>query len=115
MPGIGVGGVGGYKPKPYVKPFEISNIEKEVLFALISELYGAPGTSNVSIVDLADKIEISKSKVEKVVASLMEKKIVSLNHERGAIIHLKKPFWNLHTVWANEINEKEIKKIDNLK
>jgi len=108
-------GYDGNISKPYIKSLEISKIEKEVLFALISELYGDPGTSNISIVDIADKIQISKNKSEKVVESLVKKEIFFMDDKCDNIIHLCKPFWYLHSVWSSEVDEKDFKKIDNLK
>lgn len=104
-----------YKPYVYVQPLTVTNLEKDVLFALIGELYAEPGFSDVGVADIADKLEISLNKTKGIIGSLCKKEICSIGEDDfEGIIYLDKSFWNLHPVWKSEVKKSEIKKITNL-
>lgn len=102
------------KKYKYTPPLTITDLEKDVLFCLISELYAEPGFSDVGVSEIADKLEIAINKVKGVVGSLCKKKICFIDDDFENIVYLDRPFWNLHPVWKSEIKKSEIKIITNL-
>lgn len=98
----------------YEPPLTITNLEKEVLFAFIEELYAEPGFSDIGVSEIADKLEISYSKAKGIFGSLIKKKICFRDSNFENIIYLDRPFWYLHPDWKKVIKKSEIKKITNL-
>jgi sugar-specific transcriptional regulator TrmB len=84
----------------------LTEMEKQVLTALISELYAEPGHSDVDATDLSRITKIPTKSIRGVLSSLVKKKIVSLedtDDNTFIIVYLNEPFYYLHPTWKTQI------------
>ncbi len=89
---------------------EFTELETQVLDALIENLYAEPGFSDVDANDLAEATGIPTKQVRGVLSSLIKKGVVTLDRtdnwgaENYVIVYLNESYWHLHPEWKNEIN-----------
>jgi len=89
---------------------EFTQLEEQVLNALIENLYAEPGFSDVDANDLAEATGIPTKQVRGVLSSLIKKGVVTLDRtdnwgaENYVIVYLNEAYWYLHPEWKSEIN-----------
>lgn len=86
----------------------LTDLQAEVMEALINELYAEPGFSDVDVHDIAKEIGKSTKIIRGVLSSLVKRGIISVERTEtfGApkqyeIIYLNKEYWYLHPWWKN--------------
>ena len=91
-----------------IAELDLTEMEAQVLKALISELYAEPGFSDVGVRDLSDITKIPMNSIRGVMGSLIKKGILAV-YEVGAecpIVYLETSFWYLHSEeWAEEASD----------
>ena len=84
----------------------LTEMESQVLTALIDELYAEIGFSDVSANDLSRITEIPMKSIRGVLSSLSKKGIVSMENSDDntfIIVYLNEPFYYLHPTWKTQI------------
>jgi predicted ArsR family transcriptional regulator len=89
---------------------QFTELEEQVLNALIEGLDAEPGFSNIDANDLAEETGIPTKQIRGVLSSLVKKGVVTLNETdtwgapKYVIVYLNESHWHLHPEWKNEIN-----------
>jgi DNA-binding IclR family transcriptional regulator len=89
---------------------QFTELETQVLDALIGGLDAEPGFSNIDANDLAEETGIPTKQIRGVLSSLVKKGVVTLNETdtwgapKYVIVYLNESHWHLHPEWKNEIN-----------
>jgi hypothetical protein len=97
----------------------ITQLEDQVLEALIDGLYAEPHFSDVDVNDIAQTLKMSTKTIRGVLGSLSKKNIISID-DNGAgyeIIYLNEHHWYLHPTWCSEkewLNEEKVIKLKHL-
>lgn len=93
-----------------MKELKLTNLEEDVLVALISELYAEPGFSDVDCKLLAELTDMSVNKVKGIIGSLCKKGICFVGEDDFEnIVYLHSDYWYLHPNWKyNEENNNSI-------
>lgn len=85
----------------------LTELEDQILQALIGQLYAEPGFSDVDANDLANATGISTKIIRGALSSLIKKGVVTI--ETGdfgyQLIHLLPKYWHLHPRWKDETAE----------
>jgi hypothetical protein len=87
-----------------------TELETQVLNALIDGLYAEPGFSDVDANDLSEWTGIPTKQVRGVLSSLIKKGVVTLDETdtfgapKYVIVYLNESHWHLHPEWKSEIN-----------
>jgi sugar-specific transcriptional regulator TrmB len=88
---------------------EFTQLEEQVLTALIENLYAEPGFSDVDATDLAEATGIPTKQIRGVLSSLVKKGVVTLEETdtygapKYVIVYLNRSHWHLHPEWKSEI------------
>lgn len=88
-----------------------TELEQQVLDALIGGLYAEPGYSDVDARDLSQETGIPTSVIRGVLSSLIKKHVIYVENTNtyGAPVHqliyLQKDFWHLHPEWKEHQND----------
>jgi len=89
---------------------QFTQLEEQVLTALIGGLYAEPGFSDIDANDLAEATGIPTKQIRGVLSSLVKKGVVTLdetdnwNGPQYVIIYLNEAYWYMHPQWKNAIN-----------
>jgi DNA-binding IclR family transcriptional regulator len=89
---------------------EFTELETQVLDALIGGLDAEPGFSNIDANDLAESTDIPTKQIRGVLSSLVKKGVVTLDETdtygapKYVIVYLNESYWHLHPEWKSEIN-----------
>ena len=89
---------------------EFTQLEEQVLRALIYGLDAEPGFSNIDANDLAEMTGIDTKQIRGVLSSLVKKGVVTLDKTDNwqgpqyVLIYLNESHWHLHPEWKNEVN-----------
>ena len=88
-----------------------TELEQQVLDALIGGLYAEPGYSDVDAKDLSRETGIPTSAIRGVLSSLIKKGVIFIEDTNtyGAPVHqliyLQNAFWHLHPEWKKHQND----------
>jgi len=89
---------------------QFTELETQVLDALIGGLDAEPGYSNIDANDLAEETGIPTKQIRGVLSSLVKKGVVTLDETdtfgapKYVIVYLNESYWHLHPEWKNELN-----------
>lgn len=88
---------------------QFTDLEKQVVESLVSQLYAEPGFSDVDAKDIARDINVDIKSVRGAVSSLVKKGVVTICEtdnwgvlEQFQIIYLNESHYYLHPDWKNE-------------
>jgi hypothetical protein len=87
---------------------QFTELEEQVLNALIENLYAEPGFSDVDATDLSEWTGIPTKQVRGVLSSLIKKGVVTLDEtdtygaRNYVIVYLNEAYWYLHPEWKSE-------------
>jgi NDP-sugar pyrophosphorylase family protein len=87
----------------------LTEMEKQVLTALINALYAEAGFSDVDVNDLSKATNIPNKSIRGVFSSLVQKEIcyIDKKEDNGTgydFVNLKSSYYGLHPRWAKEEN-----------
>lgn len=85
----------------------LTEMEKQVLNALINALYAEAGFSDVDAKDLSKATKIPTKSIRGVLSSLIKKSIIFIEEGGNGmfeLVHLQHNYYGLHPRWAAEEN-----------
>lgn len=84
---------------------QFTDLEKQVIESLVSQLYAEPGFSDVDAKDIARDINVDIKSVRGVLGSLVKKGVITVdtNDSGYDIIYLNQSHWYLHPEWKKEV------------
>lgn len=85
----------------------LTEMEKQVLTALIDGLYAEAGFSDVDAKDLSKATNIPTTSIRGVLSSLVQKKICFIDNAKDNgcgydLVHLTRSYYGLHPRWSKE-------------
>ncbi len=87
----------------------LTELEQQVLKALIYNLYAEAGFSDVDVKDIARDAKLKVNVVKGVIGSLTKKGIVyGYDNDFVGIIYLDDDYWYLHPEWKDEWYQRKI-------
>lgn len=84
---------------------KFTDLEKQVIESLVSQLYAEPGFSDVDVHDISRDITTLPTKIIRgVLGSLVKKGVIGIdtNDSGYDIIYLNQSHWYLHPEWKKE-------------
>ena len=85
---------------------KFTDLEKQVIESLVSQLYAEPGFSDVDVHDISRDITTLPTKIVRgVLGSLVRKGVITVdtNDSGYDIIYLNQSHWHLHPEWKKEV------------
>ena len=90
---------------------QFTDLEKQVIESLVSQLYAEPGFSDVDVHDISRDITTLPTKIIRgVLGSLVKKGVISICEtdtwgalKQFQIIYLNESHWYLHPEWKKEV------------
>lgn len=85
---------------------KFTDLEKQVIESLVSQLYAEPGFSDVDVHDISRDITTLPTKIVRgVLGSLVKKGVIGIdtNDSGYDIIYLNQSHWYLHPEWRKEV------------
>ncbi len=85
---------------------KFTDLEKQVIESLVSQLYAEPGFSDVDVHDISRDITTLPTKIVRgVLGSLVKKGVIGIdtNDSGYDIIYLNQSHWYLHPEWKKEV------------
>lgn len=85
---------------------KFTDLEKQVIESLVSQLYAEPGFSDVDVHDISRDITTLPTKIIRgVLGSLVKKGVIGIdtNDSGYDIIYLNQSHWYLHPEWKKEV------------